>query len=79
MWTGVPSTRAFPWCAFMTAIKVPILVIRGVESDLLPADLASEMIRRNPRARVHEIEGCGHAPPLMSPEQIRAVAEFINS
>jgi pimeloyl-ACP methyl ester carboxylesterase len=79
--------RAFrnPWhysvnlWKYWTAIKVPILVIRGVESDLLPADLASEMIRRNPRARVHEIEGCGHAPPLMSPEQIRAVAEFINS
>jgi len=37
------------------------------------------VFQRTPRARVHEIEGCGHAPPLMSPEQIRAVAEFINS
>jgi pimeloyl-ACP methyl ester carboxylesterase len=79
--------RAFrnPWhysvnlWKYWTAINVPILVIRGVESDLLPADLASEMIRRNPRARVHEIEGCGHAPPLMSPKQIRAVSDFLNS
>src|SRR5215211_107577 len=79
--------RAFrnPWhysvnlWKYWTAINVPILVIRGVESDLLPADLASEMIRRNPRARVHEIEDCGHAPPLMSPKQIRVVSDFLNS
>jgi pimeloyl-ACP methyl ester carboxylesterase len=79
--------RAFrnPWhysldlWKYWTAIKVPILIVRGADSDLLPADLASEMIRRNPRATVVEIEGCGHAPPLTRPEQIGCVSEFLEA
>jgi pimeloyl-ACP methyl ester carboxylesterase len=62
---------------YWTAIKAPILVLRGVRSDLVPADLAQEMVRRNPRARVLAFEGCGHAPPLMSHEQIEPVCEFL--
>ena len=77
--------RAFrnPWhyrldlWKYWTAIDVPILIVRGEYSDLLPQDLAREMIRRNPRAKVIEIAGCGHAPPLMSPAQIGPVSEFI--
>ena len=64
---------------YWTVIKVPILVIRGTESDLLPASLASEMIRRNAFARLHEVEGCGHAPPLMSSEQIDPIADFLSA
>jgi pimeloyl-ACP methyl ester carboxylesterase len=79
--------RAFrnPWhysldlWRYWTAIEVPILVIRGEESDMLPADLARDMMRRNPRARVVEMKGCGNAPPLMSAEQIGCVSEFLNA
>jgi pimeloyl-ACP methyl ester carboxylesterase len=79
--------RAFrnPWhysldlWKYWTAIEVPILVIRGKESDMLPADLAKDMTRRNPRARVVEMKGCGHAPPLMRSEQIGCVSEFLNA
>jgi pimeloyl-ACP methyl ester carboxylesterase len=79
--------RAFrnPWhysvdiWKYWTAIEAPIFVIRGADSDLLPADLAREMVRRNSRAKVHTIEGCGHAPPLMNLEQIRSVANFLLS
>jgi pimeloyl-ACP methyl ester carboxylesterase len=78
--------RAFrnPWhysldlWKYWTAIKEPILVTRGVESDLLPADLAGQMVSRNTRTTVVEFQGCGHAPPLMSAEQIAPVAEFLN-
>ena len=77
--------RAFrnPWhysldlWKYWTAIDVPILVLRGVHSDLLSADLAQDMIRRNRRAKVLEIKGCGHAPPLMSHDQIECVCEFL--
>ena len=48
-----------------------ILVLRGMESDLLPAELARDMVGRNSWARVLEIEGCGHAPALMSHDQMR--------
>lgn len=79
--------RAFrnPWhysldlWKYWTSITAPILVIRGVDSDLLPADLAREMVRRNPRTTIVEIEGCGHAPPLMRPDQIGYVSEFLTS
>ncbi len=78
--------RAFrnPWqysldlWKYWTAIKAPILVLRGVDSDLLPADLAAQMVRRNRGTTVIEFQGCGHAPPLMSPEQITPVVEFLN-
>ena len=79
--------RAFrnPWhysldlWKYWTAIKLPIFVIRGAESDLLTADLAREMERRSLFARIHEIEGCGHAPPLMSADQIKLVSDFLSS
>jgi pimeloyl-ACP methyl ester carboxylesterase len=79
--------RAFrnPWhysldlWKYWTAIKVPILVIRGVESDLLPADLAHQMEQRNLLAKVYEVEGCGHAPTLMSTDQIELVSDFLAS
>jgi pimeloyl-ACP methyl ester carboxylesterase len=77
--------RAFgnPWhysldlWKYWNAIEIPILVIRGIESDLLPAPLAREMERRNPRASFHEIADCGHAPALMSEDQIEVVADFL--
>ena len=79
--------RAFrnPWhysldlWKYWTGIEVPILVLRGVKSDMLPPELALEMVRRNSRTRVLEIEGCGHAPPLMSLEQIKPVADFLTA
>jgi pimeloyl-ACP methyl ester carboxylesterase len=79
--------RAFrnPWhysldlWKYWRAIKVPILVVRGVDSDLLPADLAREMTARNPRAKVIEIDDCGHAPPLMNAEQVAIVSEFLRA
>jgi len=79
--------RAFrnPWhysldlWKYWTAIKLPMLVIRGAESDLLPSDLARTMERRSVFAKIHEIEGCGHAPPLMSAEQIKVVADFLSA
>ena len=62
---------------YWTAIKAPILVLRGVHSDLLPPDIARDMVRRNSWARVIEIEGCGHAPPLMGGDQIALVCDFL--
>jgi pimeloyl-ACP methyl ester carboxylesterase len=78
--------RAFrnPWhysldlWKYWTAIKVPILVLRGNDSDLLPIELAMQMIRRNPLAKICTINGCGHAPALMSSDQIAVVAEFLS-
>jgi pimeloyl-ACP methyl ester carboxylesterase len=78
-------TQAFPsigrsgthlWQSW-DAIDVPILLIRGTKSDLLPSYIAREMARRNPRMALHEVPGSGHAPPLMTPDQIETVTDFL--
>ncbi|TXF13005.1 alpha/beta fold hydrolase [Pelomicrobium methylotrophicum] len=59
------------------AVRCPVLVLRGAESDLLLASTAQEMTRRGPQARVVEFPGIGHAPWLMTDEQIGVVREFL--
>jgi pimeloyl-ACP methyl ester carboxylesterase len=63
--------------SFYDALNMPTLVLRGAESDLLLPDVAQEMTRRGPRARIVDIPGCGHAPGLNTPEQIRLVGDFL--
>jgi pimeloyl-ACP methyl ester carboxylesterase len=58
------------------AIDIPVLCLRGADSDLLLSGAAQEMRERGPRARVVEIAGCGHAPALNVPGQISLVEEF---
>jgi pimeloyl-ACP methyl ester carboxylesterase len=58
-------------------IRCPVLVLRGVESDLLLPETAAEMTRRGPRAEVVEIDGTGHAPALMAKEQIAIVRDWL--
>ena len=64
---------------YWDAIRCPTLVLRGVESDLLLEATAREMARRGPRASIAEIEGVGHAPALLDPEQIAAVVDWLQS
>jgi len=59
------------------AIDIPVLCLRGANSDLLLAETAQAMRERGPRARVVEIAGCGHAPALNVPGQIGLVEEFL--
>lgn len=59
------------------ALRVPTLLIRGAESDLLTRETALAMTQRGPRAVLREIEGVGHAPTLVAPEQVALVREFL--
>jgi pimeloyl-ACP methyl ester carboxylesterase len=59
------------------AIQCPVLVLRGAESDALPAEVAEEMRRRGPKAEVINIPETGHCPPLMDPEQIERVRQWL--
>ena len=62
-------------------IRVPVLLLRGAQSDLVLPDAAAEMLTRGPGrlglARVVEIPGCGHAPALNVPQQLELVRGFI--
>lgn len=58
-------------------IHCPTLALRGAESDLLEAAVLADMARRGPRARTVEFAGIGHAPMLMSADQIAVVRDFL--
>ena len=59
------------------SLRIPVLCLRGIDSDLLTADTAAQMARRGPGARVVTIEGCGHAPALNVPDQLALVGDFL--
>ncbi len=65
--------------AIWDAIKCPVLVLRGESSDLLSADVAAEMAARGPKAKIVEIEGCGHAPALMAEDQIALIDDWLTT
>lgn len=59
------------------AVTCPTLLLRGVRSDVLSKEIAQDMTRRGPKAKLVTFENCGHAPALMDQEQLRVVAEFL--
>jgi pimeloyl-ACP methyl ester carboxylesterase len=61
------------------SLALPVLCLRGANSDLLLAETVQEMTQRGPRATVVTIEGCGHAPALNVPEQIGLIDEFLSA
>ena len=64
-------------------IDVPVLCLRGAQSDLLLRETTEEMLRRGPGARglvrVVEIAGVGHAPALNVLDQLNRIAAFIHA
>jgi pimeloyl-ACP methyl ester carboxylesterase len=60
-------------------VRCPVFVLRGAESELLPAAAAEEMTRRGPRAALMTVAGAGHAPALLSNEQTQPIRAFLLS
>ncbi|MBI0408403.1 MAG: alpha/beta hydrolase [Nitrosomonadaceae bacterium] len=58
-------------------LHVPTLVLRGIESDLLTSKTAIEMKIRGSRTQIIELPGIGHAPMLISEDQIKIVRDFL--
>jgi pimeloyl-ACP methyl ester carboxylesterase len=58
-------------------LRLPTLLLRGAESDLLSSQTAMAMTQRGPRARMVEFAGVGHAPMLVQEDQRLAVREFL--
>lgn len=58
------------------ALTVPVTVVRGALSDVLTAEAAAEMLRRQPRARLLTLSGVGHQIPSQRPHKLAdAIAE----
>jgi pimeloyl-ACP methyl ester carboxylesterase len=60
-------------------LDIPVLCLRGEDSDLLLRETADRMRECGPRAVVVEIPGCGHAPALNTAEQFELVERFLGA
>ncbi len=58
-------------------IRCPVLVLRGIESDVLLEETAAEMQRRGPPTEVVQFRDIGHAPALMAKDQIDTVCNWL--
>jgi len=59
------------------AIRAETLLIRGASSDVLSTQTTQSMMERGPKPRPVEFAGVGHAPTLIAPDQVDAVADFL--
>jgi pimeloyl-ACP methyl ester carboxylesterase len=72
------SGEAMLWQIY-DQLTCELLIVRGSESDLLTADTAQAMCQRNPKARLFEVAGVGHAPTLMADDQVKALKDFLTA
>ena len=69
-----PAAAVDLW-AFWDRIRVPVLAIRGMESDLLLPDTLHRMQASGAQTLI--VPDTGHAPALMDPAEIAAVRAFL--
>jgi pimeloyl-ACP methyl ester carboxylesterase len=62
---------------YWDAVRCPTLVLRGADSDILLRKTAEAMTQRGPKAQLVEFEHIGHAPVLMSDDQVCVVRDFL--
>lgn len=62
----------------LPGIRVPVLIVRGGRSDILPAEMAAQMRDAFPNAELVTVAEAGHTVPEDQPEQfIEAVESFL--
>ncbi len=64
------------WPQFDGLRAVPLLILRGANSDLLSPETLREMAARHPGAKTHTVEGQGHAPLLLDADTISLICGF---
>jgi pimeloyl-ACP methyl ester carboxylesterase len=70
------SGEAMLWQVY-DALQCQVLLLRGQNSDLLDVETAAAMTQRGPKAHLIEFAGVGHAPTLISPDQIASIKDFL--
>jgi pimeloyl-ACP methyl ester carboxylesterase len=76
---GIKAEAPLPalWNAFEALAGVPVLVIRGGNSDLLSVPTVEAMRARHGGLEVIEVPDQGHAPILAGSEMIGRIAQFV--
>jgi len=78
-----PPSRIVLWLTRLLfkrlARKRPALLVRGMLSDLISADIADRMQRMAPGMQRVDVPGVGHAPMLTEPEAVDAIEQFLRT
>ncbi|HCX33094.1 MAG TPA: alpha/beta hydrolase [Rhodocyclaceae bacterium] len=74
---GPEFLRGIDLWSVWAAVRCPVLVLRGADSEVLPPETVEQMQRRTPGVKVVEFAGVGHAPSLAVADQIAAVRDFL--
>ena len=79
--SGIEFDRPPPslWNEFRALRPVPVLAIRGANSDLLAPETLAAMAADHPRFDIVEVAGQGHPPMLRQPQLIQRISAFITS
>jgi pimeloyl-ACP methyl ester carboxylesterase len=65
------------WPQFDALARVPLMVIRGINSDVLSAATVETMLARRHETTVVEIPDQGHAPLLAEADTVARIATFV--
>jgi pimeloyl-ACP methyl ester carboxylesterase len=58
-------------------VSCPVLLLRGLHSDLLSANTAAQMTLRGPQATLIEVPDAGHAPALLSAAEVGTIRRWL--
>ncbi len=67
------------WPMWEAVSKIPTLLIRGENSDILLRETALNMQTTHPQLTLAEIANTGHAPMLMDDAQIKLIREWLET